>query len=74
MRIALIIVLLALVFILLWPTGDVNFDGRLNSADVHQIFTGRLNWLQRIVADVNHDFVVDQFDTEILFEMVLKGR
>lgn len=68
------LIILFLLFILLWPAGDVNFDGRLNSADVHRVFTGQLNWLQRIVADVNHDRVVDRFDVEILFEMVLKGR
>jgi len=68
------LLILFLIFILLWPAGDVNFNGRLNSADLHQIYTGQLNWVQKIVADVNHDMRVDDFDLEILFQMVLRKR
>lgn len=74
MKIILCVIILFLLFILFWPTGDVNFNGRLNSADVHRVHTTRLNPVQFLIADVNHDFKVDQFDLDILFQMVLRKR
>lgn len=63
-----------LILLMLWPVGDVNFDGKLNSADLNQVYVGNLNPIQLIIADVNHDFKVDKFDLDILFQMVLRGR
>lgn len=70
----IIIICLMILIVALWylPIGDVNFDGRLNSADLNTIWTGNLNPLQRIVADVNRDGQVDQMDMELLVDMILK--
>lgn len=66
--------ILFLIFLLVWPTGDVNFNGKLNSADLNYIYKKPLNPIQFLIADVNHDFKVDRFDLDILFQMVLRKR
>ena len=68
----LIIPLLILLFFLsAWGTGDINNDGRVNSYDCHLAYQGGLTLAQAVRADVNHDFIINQRDVEIIFDRIL---
>ena len=68
----LIIPLLILLFFLsAWGTGDINNDGRVNSYDCHLAHQGGLTLAQAVRADVNHDFIINQRDVEIIFDRIL---
>jgi hypothetical protein len=68
----LIIPLLILLFFLsAWGTGDINNDGRVNSYDCHLAYQGGLTLAQAVRADVNHDFIINQRDVEIIFDSIL---
>lgn len=72
MKILLLLFMLLMVVIWFLPVGDVDFNGRLNSADLNIVWHGDLNPIQRIVADVNRDRRVDQKDLELLVDMILE--
>lgn len=74
MKTIIIVFLMILLFAYLWPVGDVNFDGRTNSADLQRIYSGDLNPIQRIVADINRDHRVDRRDLDILVDIILGRR
>lgn len=74
MRFSIVCLLILIIAMWFLPVGDVNFDGRLNSADLNVIWHGDLNPIQRIVADINRDHRVDRKDLDILFDIVLGRR
>jgi len=55
----------------MWGTGDINNDGRVNSYDCHLAYQGGLTLAQAVRADVNHDFIINQRDVEIIFDRIL---
>jgi hypothetical protein len=62
------------VFILViryWPPGDIDFSGKRTLTDLVIMRAGKLNILQIVVADINHDGTVDLKDQELLKQILI---
>ena len=68
---SVILLIVLLLFLSAWGTGDINNDGRVNSYDCHLAHQGGLTLAQAVRADVNHDFIINQRDVEIIFDRIL---
>jgi len=68
---SIILLIVLLLFLSVWGTGDINNDGRVNSYDCHLAYQGDLTLIETIRADVNHDLTIDQRDVDIIFDRIL---
>jgi len=74
MKTLIVLLIIIIVFILViryWPPGDVNFSGKRTLTDLVIMRAGKLNIFQMIVADINHDGILDLKDQELLKQILL---
>lgn len=67
----LVIVIVLILVIRLWPPGDVDFSGKVTLTDLVILKAAKLNFIQRIVGDLNHDGCIDTQDYELLKQELL---
>ncbi len=49
--------------------GDVDMNGKINVRDCYLVYSGQLNFIQRIIADMNRDGKVDQTDLTQIYRI-----